>query len=405
MEILYFIENLFLLFIVYALITYISSLVALIHGVRYRLINDKLQSIDDLDNEQLELSINNDKMSNSNQEELQQNEQDLNNLNIIDQSNLEIIQVNEEYNPNYNNNLNNNTNQEFELQNNNLNNIVTNSAISMTPTTVSTPVLGETIHLNNNNNNNNTNMESENPLTKQLVLTSFFYGSCICLNEFEFSTTFTRYVNSKEGKNICNSDNICSLTLLLNEKPQNEFIIKFFTQSRPILSFIVINNTNMVNETINCNFQDLNEIETELVSRYVHTCILTNLNENTIYNFKVGMITINGSEPIYSNLKQFKTFSNNINNNNLNFIQSSEFGYNDNAFNLLKLAITKYNPKFIAISGNLVFDNGFLTCYTRWVKFLERYSSIAIDSNSNLIPLLTTIGNYEALFWKFKANY
>ncbi|KAG2378779.1 hypothetical protein C9374_007927 [Naegleria lovaniensis] len=296
-----------------------------------------------------------------------------------------------------------------------------------------------------------------------IVLTSFFYGTCICLNDFEFSTTFTRYVNSRESLSVCGERTICSQVLMLPEKPQREMIVKFFTESRPQgVSFVIYSknstqlnafiqqssvsqlldgsalysnltvlnsllseanrnqtNVDMLLQLQTCSVEDLNEFQAELIQRYVHTCKLSALTPQTSYYFSTFYFTIverlsseftNNVTSNYktllvksSTLSKWTTFSNMMA-NPIKFIVSGEVGFNDKSLNMMKEAIQNSNPSFIAFTGNIAFDNGFLTCYGRWVKFLSRYQSIALDSNNNSIPLLTAIGNHETLFWRFKAN-
>ena len=295
-----------------------------------------------------------------------------------------------------------------------------------------------------------------------IVLTSFFYGTCICLNDFEFSTTFTRYVNSRESLSVCGERKICSQVLMLPERPQREMIVKFFTESRPQgVSFVIYStnattslnafmqqesfsqlldgsalysNMSVVNSLLSafnrnngntlylqtCSVEDLNEFQTELIQRYVHTCVLNTpaLTPQTTYYFSTFYFTIaerlsneftaNVTSNyktllVSSNISKFTTFSSS-GGNSIKFIVSGEVGLNDKSLSMMKQAIQNSNPSFIAFTGNIAFDNGFLTCYGRWVRFLSRYQSIAYDSNNNSIPLLTAIGNHETLFWRFKAN-
>ena len=257
-----------------------------------------------------------------------------------------------------------------------------------------------------------------------IVLTSFFYGTCVCTNQFEFSTTFTRYVNSRENLVLCGDYKICSIVSLLPERPQSELIVKFFSESKPYTPFINWSTKKGYSQyspyTNNCTVEDLNAQQTELVQRFLMTCNVTNLTPQTTYYITLGYYTYKDLTPeeiaalnttsnvmyvkINSTEHQVTTFSDDAINGNITFVVSGEVGYNDKATTMLTQAVKIANPSFIAFSGNIAFDNGFLTCYSRWVRFLKRYQDIAVDNKGNMIPLLTAIGNNEALFWKFKGN-
>ncbi|KAL9652331.1 hypothetical protein ABK040_011988 [Willaertia magna] len=523
MEIIYFFENLFFLFIFYAIITYISSLVAfnylhwaagitinifltiiaVIHGVRYRLTKDKLNENADLEMEDFD--------DDNNEEELTEKNGAKSPVTTTTGTpvNTPIIGNN-----NYNNNsaFNNNMEEKKEealnqdgLQDKETNSIVLaeseiGSELPLAP--YEDAITKEKEETNNNNNNSTviyreevTKEESEEKKLKEkkgrrlflrqedankkdfskykliegpprprflekeirkvntveaylrsiqygittkviffvvyliiamlvtVVLTSAFYGICVCTNEYEFTTTFSRYVNSR-SLSVCDGNSICSITLFLPEKPQSELIVKFFSEFKPERATIYIDTlpSRISNASIkrNCTFEDLNGIETELVQRFVYTCVASELTPDTAYHFTLGVesfVTLNGSEILrlnsssnalletfYSKEHMFRTFRSNSVNGNIKFLVSGDVGYNDKAYNMLKSAVEIHNPSFIAFTGNIAFDNGFLTCYSRWVKFLDRYHDLAVDNNGYSIPLLTAIGNNEALFWRFKAG-
>ena len=60
------------------------------------------------------------------------------------------------------------------------------------------------------------------------VLTSAFYGTCICTEPYDFTTTFSRYTNGV----ACASGKLCTVVAMLPEEPATQMIIKFYSQVR-----------------------------------------------------------------------------------------------------------------------------------------------------------------------------
>lgn len=53
------------------------------------------------------------------------------------------------------------------------------------------------------------------------------------------------------------------------------------------------------------------------------------------------------------------------------------------------------NPAFLLIGGDIVYDNGFPSCFRRWDRFFIEYDKYCKKTDGSMIPLLTAIGNHE----------
>jgi 3',5'-cyclic AMP phosphodiesterase CpdA len=180
--------------------------------------------------------------------------------------------------------------------------------------------------------------------------------------------------------------------LNLPEKPQHQMIVKFLTQTAPKKSFIRLYNKNSVFlGDFMCSSHNLNDHQWEYKSRWVHTCDLTDLTPDTSYSFQVYMLTT--SDTITEQRKRkFKTFSRE---GPIIFASGGDMGINEHGLNTLKVAIQQ-SPDFIAIGGDIVYDDGFISCFARWYKLYTFFDRYAVTKDGHMIPLLTAIGNHEA---------
>lgn len=99
---------------------------------------------------------------------------------------------------------------------------------------------------------------------------------------------------------------------------------------------------------------------------------------------------------ISSGEKKFKT----IFDDNISFIVSGDHSSDEKSQEMLKLSVEK-SPDIILIGGDIVYDNGMLTCYRRWDRMLKEYEKLGITPSGHMIPLLTSVGNHESRFAQF----
>lgn len=143
-------------------------------------------------------------------------------------------------------------------------------------------------------------------------------------------------------------------------------------------------------------------------NKHVHTCEMVNLLPDTEYHFRpVLETTVSASNPTRVIITlppsaqplKLKTLHNDSS-RNVRFVNGGDLGVTPAAFRMLDIAIQS-DPDFIALGGDIAYDNGFTTCYRRWDHFLKRYSTHAVSKSGALIPLLTCIGNHEAEWNQF----
>jgi uncharacterized membrane protein (DUF485 family) len=255
------------------------------------------------------------------------------------------------------------------------------------------------------------------------LLTSVFYGSCVCTEPYEFSTTFSRYTMGP----TCPSQTICTVVAMLPEDPATQMIIKFYTQDVPVNAYItyspIAESPLSLTKTVNCSYIDLNQYITELENRFVYTCDITNLQPDTQYYFTLTVQTwafstnttflqsINSTGWYLKNvvftglnntLASFKTLHNTT--DDVFFVSGGDQGEHPMVTQLIKVAAS-FDPSFIAIGGDMNYDNGLSSCYRRVIHGLNLFANYAFSpSTGAMIPLLTAIGNHEAIFYRFGSN-
>ena len=54
-----------------------------------------------------------------------------------------------------------------------------------------------------------------------------------------------------------------------------------------------------------------------------------------------------------------------------------------------------YNPDIIMLGGDIVYDNGFPTCYESWDSFYSAFDFYAFTPNNRIIPFILSVGNHD----------
>ncbi len=176
--------------------------------------------------------------------------------------------------------------------------------------------------------------------------------------------------------------------------------------------------------TVHCSYFDLNSQIAELESRYIYTCDMTGLTPSTQYYFTIGIqnwqyttnqtiiqsknattgwylgyVTASGpsSRPF-----SFVTMHNTT--EDVFFVTGGDQGAYTLVSDLMKQAVA-LDPQFIAIGGDMNYDNGLVACYRRVLNGLNIYAENAFSPTTGaMIPLLTAIGNHEAIWYKFASD-
>jgi hypothetical protein len=185
-------------------------------------------------------------------------------------------------------------------------------------------------------------------------------------------------------------------------------IVTFVTYQEPKISFVnydTISNTNYNNYRFrqNCTFTDISSTIID-EPRFVHHCYLKNLNPDTIYYFNTivnyTFIDLNSTttQSLFQSERKFKTLHNTL--SDVFFLSTGDLGANDIALNLMKSAAL-LSPSFFVIGGDIGYTNGFPSCYRRWDWVFKNYDQIMVTPSGLTIPLLTCIGNHEAMDYKF----
>lgn len=109
---------------------------------------------------------------------------------------------------------------------------------------------------------------------------------------------------------------------------------------------------------------------------------LTGLEPDGEYRFRVGM---DGPERRFRTMPVKPT-------NTIDFISGGDAGTGE-AAQQVNLLAGKQDPKFILLGGDLAYENGMVGA--AFMKFLNNYSTQAIDTQGRMIPLVACLGNHE----------
>ncbi|EAL66718.1 hypothetical protein DDB_G0281473 [Dictyostelium discoideum AX4] len=243
---------------------------------------------------------------------------------------------------------------------------------------------------------------------------------CICSHPMNVSTSFTRKLFQES---YCKNGEICFLYLTLPKDASTSMVLQIHTFNKP--SNIIITITKNTNTTgggggggggsgediisiSKFNFISMSKIINDY-PRYISYIDLIGLKENTNYSFKVNFTskeiqkTLNTYDGV--NLFQFKTFSNQSD-SIIKFVSGGDIVINKDSKDLAKHASINFNPDFIVVGGDVVYEDGIGSCYKRWdekLSFFNTYFNLKISNNNSssssslfLKPILLSIGNHEA---------
>jgi len=120
-------------------------------------------------------------------------------------------------------------------------------------------------------------------------------------------------------------------------------------------------------------------------SGYIHDVELTDLKPNSTYYFVCG-----GQTGGYSNERSFRTAP--VQSSYLRFVVGGDCRTDWLKRDAVSRAMSKFNPDFVLLSGDLV-TNGYNQ--TQWDSFFNSLNSYWIGNNNLTIPIIPCLGNHE----------
>jgi predicted phosphodiesterase len=120
-------------------------------------------------------------------------------------------------------------------------------------------------------------------------------------------------------------------------------------------------------------------------SGYIHNVELIGLKPNSTYYFICG--GVNGG---YSNERIFQTAPSKS--SNLRFVVGGDCRSNWEVRDKISLLMSKYNPAFVMIAGDLVTSG---SNQTQWNSFFNGLDNYWIGKNNLTIPIIPCLGNHE----------
>lgn len=140
----------------------------------------------------------------------------------------------------------------------------------------------------------------------------------------------------------------------------------------------------ILNHTISAKMFDL-ELE---VDRWIYYAEMNSLLPDTTYYFAAGDASDSKS---FTDTKSFVTAPLTA---PYTFVSGGDVGVGPLAPKLLKSAAAK-RPLFMALGGDLAYDNGIRACYGRYDDFFSQYEKNAVTPEGHMIPMVAAIGNHE----------
>jgi hypothetical protein len=170
---------------------------------------------------------------------------------------------------------------------------------------------------------------------------------------------------------ICKDEEICHLYATV---PADTSTSVFFNAHSGLslnnLTFVLSLNGTVVNTQINDKPYKLENVESK-GQRYVHSVLVTDLNENTNYTLEV--MDKNGKL-----LKKtaYKTvpFANSTR-KELRIAEGGDLGMTEQG-KIMTSYVAEFNPDIIMLGGDTVYDNGLRTCWYSWDVFYSMFEPV-----------------------------
>ncbi len=123
------------------------------------------------------------------------------------------------------------------------------------------------------------------------------------------------------------------------------------------------------------------------INRCIHEFKLTDLIPAKVYEFKI----FSGRNELTEN-KKFKTLPESA--TELTFIDGGDLSTSEAAFKLMQKAST-FNPDFVLLGGDIVYDNGEIDNVGLWDTWLSHWERAMTTKDGHMIPIIAAIGNHE----------
>tara|TARA_R110002050_G_scaffold134097_1_gene256703 strand:+ start:414 stop:1979 length:1566 start_codon:yes stop_codon:yes gene_type:complete len=228
-------------------------------------------------------------------------------------------------------------------------------------------------------------------------LSFFLQDLCVDFYPLDTSTKFSR----SGSENICEDGegllSPCHVYLTVPERMDTRMIVNFHTlreTPNPRVYYDVVSHADVPFE-VRLNAYAFSVEATQIAmtavhesTRFVAWADLTNLLPNTRYYFIAG----NGTNESYYTQERFFVTAPTV--EPYTFSVGGDLGLKQIGYDLLSDAAS-YDPLFISICGDLVYDQGMPYCYKRWDVFFQRWDAQVRGSDGRVIPMMTCAGNHE----------
>ncbi len=123
------------------------------------------------------------------------------------------------------------------------------------------------------------------------------------------------------------------------------------------------------------------------LKRCIHEFRLSDLTPGQVYEFKIF-----DKKKELTETKKFKTLPESA--SELTFIDGGDLSTSETAFKLMEKA-SAFNPDFVLLGGDIVYDNGEIGNVGLWDTWLSYWEKVMITKDGHMIPIIAAIGNHE----------
>ncbi|MFO0870363.1 MAG: fibronectin type III domain-containing protein [Pirellulales bacterium] len=116
-------------------------------------------------------------------------------------------------------------------------------------------------------------------------------------------------------------------------------------------------------------------------------CELTGLRPDTLYEFGLGKVPAKTSDGW-----RFRTMPAQLT-RSVRFVSGGDMMHSRAMVDTMNRQVGKLDPDFALLGGDLAYENGVTA--TRWIDWLQSWTTLCVGRDRRLIPMVVTIGNHE----------
>eukprot|EP01090_Pellita_catalonica_P003787 TRINITY_DN1345_c0_g1_i1.p1 TRINITY_DN1345_c0_g1~~TRINITY_DN1345_c0_g1_i1.p1 ORF type:complete len:590 (-),score=99.07 TRINITY_DN1345_c0_g1_i1:10-1530(-) len=137
-------------------------------------------------------------------------------------------------------------------------------------------------------------------------------------------------------------------------------------------------------------------------TKYIHRVQVRELQPDTVYYFRVGILSkkyradnysAEYMNEFFSPQRKFKSLP--ADSGDFVFVAGGDVGLRGESY-AVAAALANQNPQAVLVGGDMAYANDMPTCYRRWDAWLAFWQQMMVSAEGMVLPIVPAVGNHEA---------